>query len=93
MCYSSKQIDNRVRKLAELEAAKKELEKSIAAIKADLQSDMGELEHVTGAKYRVNWTWYESPKFETAKFKAAFPEVAEAWTTTTRARRFSWSAL
>ena len=92
MCYSKKQIDNRVAKLAALESEKKELENKIAAIKADLQADMADAEFAPGEKYHVNWTWYEQPRFDTKGFSKQFPEVAAAWTKTTRARRFSWAA-
>ena len=92
MCYSRKQIDNRIAKLAILEAEKKAIEDKIAAIKADIQNDMADAEYAAGDKYHVNWTWYETSRFDTKGFSKQFPEVAASWTKTTRSRRFTWSA-
>lgn len=93
MCYTKRQIDIRVKKLETLEAAKKDLEKEIDAIKKDLQTDMGDAERVEGDRYRVNWTKYETSRFNTKGFSAAFPDVAKAWTVTSESRRFSWATI
>lgn len=93
MCYTKKQIDNRVRKLAEIDAQIKALTKEADAIKEDLKADMGELEHVSGDKFKVNYTSVETSRFDSKGFAVKFPEVAEAWTKVTRSRRFSYSAI
>jgi predicted phage-related endonuclease len=93
MCYTKKQIDNRVRKLADIDAQIKALTKEADAIKKDLQTDMGEVEHVSGDKYKVNWTHVETPRFDSTAFAIQFPEVAAAWTKVKKSRRFSWSAI
>lgn len=95
MCYTIKQYDNRIAKIAALEAEKKRIEAEIDAIKKDIQSDMGDNEKVIGNAYRINWTHTESTRFDTKKFAAAHPKLYadKAYYTTTKSRRFSWSAI
>ena len=92
MCFTPRQIDNRINKLIALENEKKDLESRIARIKEELQADMQDAEYVTGDKYHVNWTWYETARFDAKGFSKQFPEVAAAWTKKSRSRRFSWAA-
>ena len=50
---------------------------------------MGEEETLLAGAFKVTWTPYTSSRFDSARFKKEHAELAEAYTKTTTARRFS----
>lgn len=93
MCYTARQIDNRMKKLAELEAQKKALDEQIAAIKADLQADMGDLEEVTTDKWIVRFTKTVSNRFDSTAFKKAHKKLYDEFCKPSESRRFSYKGI
>lgn len=93
MCYTMKQFDNRIKKLQDLEAQKKALEDQIAAVKADIQNDMGDAEHVETGTFKINFTKIIGSRFDTRRFKAEQADLYNSYQTVTETRRFSYAAM
>ncbi len=92
MCYSKIQYDNRIKKLVSLEAQKKELEEQIAAIRADIQTDMGDNEKVETDRFKILWTVFSSVRLDSKALKADLPEIFDRYSRENTSRRFSYSA-
>lgn len=64
-------LDNRINKIRELDAQKKELEKTISALKNEIKEDMkskGEEMHIT-SNYTIHFKEVVSCTFDSNKFK------------------------
>ena len=90
MCYTNRQYDNRMKKLAELEEKKKALEAEIDAIINDLKADMGDMELVETGKWVIRWTKVSSNKFDSASFKKDHAALYASYQKPTSSRRFSY---
>ena len=88
-------IDNRVAKIAELEARKADLVAEIDKIKAELQDDMTEkgVDELNGFHYKVTWKEVVSNKFDTTLFKKERKALYDAYLKATAARRFLWKEV
>lgn len=73
----------------ELEAAKRDLQKQIDALEADIKADMGDAEEVLTGNYRIAWKFIISSKFDPAAFKAEHEDLYEAFQKQTTTRRFT----
>lgn len=88
---TEKMIENRVKKLRELEARKKELEAEENRIREELKAVLEEkgVEEITTKNFSVRWTKVKSNRFDLSAFRKASPEIAQAFTKATETRRFS----
>ena len=91
MCYTNKQYENRVKKLVELETAKKELEKEIEALKVDIQTDMGDTEHIETDRCKIHFPVIISTRFDSKAFRADHERLYRDYCKETTSRRFSYS--
>lgn len=87
------QIDNRLKKLAVLEAQAKELEKEIEAIKDDIRGSMADAETLETNHFIVRYTPYITNRFDTKAFKTAHAKLYNDFTKETISRRFTYKAL
>ena len=72
---SNTELTSKIRELRELEALIAEAQAEAEAIKDALKAHMGDLEELKAGEYRITW-------------KAALPDVAQAFTKQTTTRRF-----
>ena len=88
---TNKQLDNRVKKLQELEAQQRELEKQAEAIRTELKADLeskGEEEHDTGS-FIIRWKEIITRRLDSKALKAALPDVFESFSRESSSRRFT----
>lgn len=89
---TSKQIDNRVKKLETIEAEIKALEDQADAVKAELKAELEaqnaeELKTLSGMIIR--WKTVISNRFDSKAFKVAEPALYAAYTRETASKRFT----
>ena len=88
---TDRQLENRIRKMQELEAQQKELDAQIAAItdeiKADLESK-GEQEHKT-PNFVIRWKEIISSRIDSKSLKADLPDVYARYCRESASRRFT----
>ncbi len=89
---TQRQIDNRVKKLADLEEQKKALEEQISSLKAEIQDEMKETETLETANYIIRWTSVTSERFDSKSFKNEHAELFSKFVKQTESRRFSFVA-
>lgn len=88
---TNRQMDNRVKKLQDIEAQIKILEKQAVAIKDELKAELdnqGEDEHQTG-NFIIRWKEVISNRFDSKALKSALPDVYALYTKETSCRRFT----
>ena len=90
---TDRQIDNRLAKLEELKALEKELKETRKAIEDEIQTAMGEAEHIQTGKYKVNFTHVVTNRFDSTRFQKEHPKTYAKYTREQASRRFSFSAL
>lgn len=86
---TERQIANRIKKIKEIEAQVNELSKQIEAIKAEIQNEMKEQEHITACEFVVNWAKVVTNKLDTQRIKKELPDIYKQYTKPTQSRRFS----
>lgn len=88
---TEKMIENRIRKLQELEARQKEIEAAADAIRAELKADLEEkgVEELATKNFIVRWKEVISSRLDGKALKAALPDVFAAYSKTTSTRRFT----
>ena len=91
---TERMIENRVRKLQEIEAQQKELEAAAFAIRAELKADMeGKgVDEVKTRNFVIRWKEIVSDRLDGKALKAALPDVYGRFCKTTTTRRFTVSA-
>lgn len=88
---TNKQLDNRIKKLQNIEAQQKELEKEAEAIRAELKADLeskGEDEHNTG-NFIIRWKEIITSRLDSKALKKALPDVFAMYTRESVSRRFT----
>ena len=88
---TNKQLDNRIKKLQNIEAQQKELEKEAEAIRAELKADLeskGEDEHNTG-NFIIRWKEIITSRLDSKALKSALPDVFAMYTRESVSRRFT----
>lgn len=73
----------------ELEYAKRDIQKQIDAIEADIKADMGDNQTVTTGNYRITWQVIASNKFDPTAFKAKHEALYKAFQKQVTTRRFT----
>ncbi|MCD7981922.1 MAG: hypothetical protein LUF32_06365 [Clostridiales bacterium] len=84
-------IDNRVRKLQELENQIAQLQEQADTIKDEIKADMESkgIDEIKTKNFIVRWKEIISNRFDSKAFKAAQPELYTAYTRETASRRFT----
>jgi len=86
---SNPNMETKVKELLELKRMKEELEAEITSMEDEIKQVMGDEETLLAGAFKVTWTPYTSTRFDSARFKKDHAELAEAYTKTITARRFS----
>lgn len=87
---SNIEIQSKVQELRELRRMADELQTEIDAITDTIKQHMTatNADELTGTDYKITWKSVTSARIDTAALKKAMPDVAEAFTKTSTARRF-----
>ncbi len=85
---TNSEIISKARELRELQALIEEAQTEAEAIKDALKAQMGDSTELRAGEYKITWKPVESSRIDTAAFKKAMPELAQAFTKTTTTRRF-----
>ena len=88
---TEKMIENRIRKLQEIEARQKELEASAEAIRAELKADLEEkgVDELKTRNFLIRWKEIVSSRLDGKALKAALPDVYGQFCKASRTRRFT----
>ena len=85
---STKEIENTIRELHNLQALIAEAEEEADTLKDQIKAIMGDSEELTAGEYRVSWKHVTSHRLDTTALKKALPDIAAAFTKETTSRRF-----
>lgn len=90
----TKAIENRVRKLQELEQMKKELDKQIEALKDEIKEDMDSkgLEEQRVGDYMVRFITVVTNRFDSSRLKKDNADLYSRYLKETSCRRFTVTA-
>ncbi|WP_300414597.1 hypothetical protein [uncultured Oscillibacter sp.] len=88
---TERMIENRVKRLQEIEAQQKELETAAEAIRAELKADMEEkgLDELKTKNFILRWKEIISNRLDSKALKAALPDVYGQFCKTSASRRFT----
>lgn len=89
---TERQITNRIKKIEELEAQQKELQKQIDILKGEIQAEMLDSEILTLTDYIVRWSVIITERLDTKAIKKALPDVCKQFMTESISRRFTITA-
>lgn len=87
----SRALENRIRKLRNIEAQQKELEQQAEAIKAEIKKEMeaqGTEELHTG-NFIIRWKDIISNRLDSKALKATFPDIYSQFMKETASKRFT----
>lgn len=90
---TERMIENRVKKIQDLEAQKEALEKEIERLKTELKTDMeekGVSEIKTQKGVVVRWQEIVSSRLNGTLLKKDLPDLYEKYQTSSVSRRFTW---
>lgn len=82
------EMESKAHELKELERMQEELAAEIEAIKDAIKAAMGDQEAVTAGAYKITWKPVTTSRLDAKALKAALPDVAARFTTSTTSRRF-----
>ena len=87
---STIEINNTAREYRSIQAMIKELEAEDDALKQEMIREMDSLQvdELAAGEYTIRYTLVESSRLDTAKLKAAQPEIFDAYTKKTTSTRF-----
>lgn len=88
---TERQIENRIKKIEELEAQKKAIEEQISSLKAEVQEQMQDTETMETAHYTIRWTKVTSERFDSKSFKSKHAELFSEYVKSIESRRFSYT--
>ena len=86
---SNANMEAKVKELLELKRMKEELEAEIAAVEDEIKAVMKDEEILIAGVFKVTWTSYTTTRFDSTRFKKDHADLAERYTKTSTARRFS----
>ena len=88
---TNRQIDNRIKKLQELERQRKEIEQKENELKAEIKRDLEskDIEELQTGKFIVRWKTIISNSLDSKALNTAFPELCEQFTKPTKSKRFT----
>ncbi len=82
------EMETKARELKELERMQEELAAEIEAIKDAIKAAMGDQEAITAGAYKITWKPVSTSRLDAKALKAALPDVAARFTTSSITRRF-----
>lgn len=87
---SMNEIEAKCRELRSLQRLIEEAQQEALAIKDGIKAQLTAqgVDELRAGEYRVSWKAVTSPKLDGKALKAALPDVAERFTTTSTTRRF-----
>ena len=85
---SNQSMEPKVKELMELRRMKEELETEITAIEDEIKAVMGKEETLLAGAFKVQWKPVTTSRLDAKALKAALPDVAARFTTSSTARRF-----
>lgn len=88
---TERQINNRMKKIEELEAQKKALEEQISFLKAEVQESMEDAETLETTQYIIRWTKVSSERFDSKAFKSKHAELFQEYVKSVESRRFTFA--
>lgn len=88
---TERQIENRIKKIEELEAQKKAIEEQISSLKAEVQEQMQDTETMETTHYTIRWTKVTSERFDSKSFKSKHAELFSEYVKSIESRRFSYT--
>ncbi|MEA4899841.1 MAG: hypothetical protein VB115_16585 [Christensenellaceae bacterium] len=86
---SQQELTATVVELQELRRMQEELDALVEDAQDRIKAHMGETEELTAGAFKVTWKPVTSNRLDTTALKKALPEIAERFTKTTTARRFT----
>lgn len=88
---TERQIENRVKKLREIESQRKALEEKEKALKEEIKKDMESkgLEEIRTKNFIIRWKEIISNRLDGKALKAALPEIYSQYCRTSASRRFT----
>lgn len=88
---TERQIENRVRKLKELESQRKALEEQEKVLKAEIKKDMESkgLEEMKTKNFVIRWKEIISNSLDSKALRASFPDICEQFTKQSASKRFT----
>ena len=91
MCMTNRMIDNRCRKLADLEAQIKALQAQADEIKNEIKADMeaDSLDEIDTGRFKVRYKLVESVRLDNKALKNDLPDVYSLYSKVTQCRRFT----
>lgn len=85
---SMNELEAKCRELRQLQRLIDEAQTEVEAIRDSIKAHMGAREELRAGEYKVTWKAVTSSRLDSKALKAALPDVAERFTTTTTTRRF-----
>ena len=91
MCMTKRMINNRCKKLADLEAQIKALQAQADEIKNEIKADMeaDSLEEIDTGKFKVRYKLVESVRLDNKALKADLPDVYALYSRVSACKRFT----
>lgn len=91
MCMTNRMIDNRCKKLADIENQIKALTAAADAIKAEIKADMeaDSLEEIDTGKFKIRYKLVESMRLDSKALKADLPDVYSRYSKVSTCKRFT----
>ena len=86
---SNPTLESTIHEILDLKRMREELDAEITALEDSIKAAMGDEELLTAGAYKVSWKTVTSSRVDTTALKKALPEIAAAYTKTTKSRRFS----
>ena len=86
---SINEMERKARELRELQALIEEAAAEAEALKDAIKAAMGDAEEVHAGEYKITWKAVTTARIDTTALKKAMPEIAQAFTRQTTARRFT----
>ncbi len=88
---TERMIENRIKKLQEIEAQQKELEAQAEALKAEIKADMESkgVDELKTKNFIVRWKEIISSRLDGKALKAALPDVYRQFVKSSSSRRFT----
>ena len=83
------EMEVKAHELKELERMQEELTAEIEAIKDAIKAAMGDQEAITAGAYKIIWKSVTTSRLDSKALKAALPDVAARFTTSSTTRRFT----
>ena len=86
---SINELEMKCQELRELQRLIEEAQAEAETIKDAIKAHMGDSETAYAGEYKITWKSVTSVRIDTTALKKAMPEVAQAFTRQTTARRFT----